>query len=132
MTPSRREVLRAAGLAAGALGATGLVGCSSPEQTKTTGPTEVLAADIPVGSGKILEGTNFVVTQPTKGNYCAFVRACPHAGCDVSQVKEAEIICTCHDSHFSITDGSRISGPAEAGLGEAKATLSGSNVKVSG
>ena len=129
MSPTRREVLRAAGLAAGAVGTTSLVGCSQPEE-KAAGPAQVAAADIPVGSGLILEGTNYVVTQPTKGTYCAFVRTCPHAGCDVSKVVDSEIICTCHDSRFSVTDGSRISGPAEAGLGKATAKASGDQVAV--
>ncbi|GAA1388273.1 Rieske (2Fe-2S) protein [Luteococcus peritonei] len=130
MTPAtRRDLLRTGGLAAAGVGATALVGCSAPEK-KTTGPAEVAAADVPVGSGKILEGTNYVVTQPTKGSFCAFVRACPHAGCDVSKVVESEIICTCHDSRFSISDGSRLSGPATAGLGKATAKASGDKVSI--
>ncbi|MEL4357283.1 MULTISPECIES: Rieske (2Fe-2S) protein [unclassified Luteococcus] len=131
MSPSRRDVLKTAGLAAGAAtGAGALVGCSKPEEVKA-GPTSVKAADVPVGGAKIIEDSNFVVSQPTAGQYKAFTRLCPHAGCKVSQVEKAEIVCTCHNSRFSAADGSRLSGPATAGLGKATATLAGDTVNVS-
>ncbi|HIW29817.1 MAG TPA: Rieske (2Fe-2S) protein [Candidatus Luteococcus avicola] len=130
MTPaSRRTLLKTGGLAAAGIGAASVAGCSSPEKI-SGGATSVAAADIPLGSGKVLEGTNYVVTQPTQGKFCAFVRTCPHAGCAVQKVQEAEIICTCHDSRFSIADGSYLSGPAKAPLGAANATLSGDTVNV--
>ena len=89
MTPaSRRTLLKASGLAAAGIGTTALTGCSSPEEKVTEGPTSIKAADVPVGSGKIIEGTNFVVTQPTAGNYCAFTRLCHHAACNVTQVEK--------------------------------------------
>ncbi|MEL4504096.1 Rieske (2Fe-2S) protein [Luteococcus sp. H138] len=131
MTPSRRDVLKTAGLAAGAAaGAGALSGCSKPEEVKA-GPTSVKAAEVPVGSAKIIEDSNFVVSQPTAGEYKAFTRLCPHAGCKVSQVEKAEIVCTCHNSRFSAADGSRLSGPAAAGLGKATAKLEGDTVNVS-
>lgn len=132
MSPTRRDVLKTAGLAAGAAsGVAGLAGCSSPEH-KTTGPAEVKASEVPVGSAKIIEGSNFVVSQPTAGEFKAFTRMCPHAGCDVEKVEKAELICPCHDSRFSAADGSVLSGPAQAGLGKAVATVEGDTIKVSG
>ncbi|WP_420175704.1 Rieske (2Fe-2S) protein [Luteococcus sp. OSA5] len=132
MSPSRRDVLKTAGLAAGAAaGAGALAGCSSPEQVQA-GPAEIKTADVPVGSAKIIEDSNFVVSQPTAGEYKAFTRMCPHAGCNVSKVEKAEIICTCHDSRFSAADGSKLSGPATGGLGQAVAKVEGDTVKVSG
>lgn len=131
MTPaSRRLLLKTGGLAAAGIGAASVAGCSTPEKIEG-GPTSVPVADVPVGSGKILEGTNYVVTQPTAGKFCAFVRTCPHAGCAVQKVQEAEIVCTCHDSRFSIEDGSCISGPARAPLGAATAKVDGSTLNVS-
>lgn len=129
MSPSRREVLKTAGIAVAGVGAAGVAGCSSPEKI-SNGPAEVAAADVPVGSAKIIEGSNYVVSQPTAGKYCAFVRVCPHAGCHVTEVKQADIICTCHDSHFSIEDGACTKGPAKAPLGKANFSLEGSTIKV--
>lgn len=132
MSPSRREVLKTAGLAAGAAaGAGALTGCSKPEEVKT-GPASVKAAEVPVGSAKIIDDSNFVVTQPKAGEYKAFTRLCPHAGCKVSQVEKAEIVCTCHNSRFSVADGTAVSGPAAgAALGKATAKLEGDTVNVS-
>ncbi|GAB2481360.1 hypothetical protein GCM10027030_14240 [Luteococcus sediminum] len=132
MSPTRRDVLKTAGLAAGAAsGAVGVAGCSSPEE-KTAGPAEVPASEVPVGSAKIIEGSNFVVSQPTAGEFKAFTRMCPHAGCDVTRVEKSEIVCTCHNSRFSAADGSVLGGPAQGGLGRAVATVEGDTVRVSG
>ena len=132
MTPaSRRTLLKASGLAAAGIGTTALTGCSSPEEKVTAGPTSIKAADVPVGSGKIIEGTNFVVTQPTAGNYCAFTRLCHHAACNVTQVEKDTILCPCHGSRFSIEDGSVTKGPAVQGLSKATAKVSGDTINVS-
>ena len=131
MSPYRRDVLKSVGLAAGAAaGAGSLTACSAPEEVKA-GPATVKASEVPVGGAKILEDSNFVVSQPTAGQYKAFTRLCPHAGCNVSEVEKAEIICVCHNSRFSAADGSRLSGPATSGLGPATAKLDGDMVNVS-
>ncbi|ROR55632.1 secreted protein [Luteococcus japonicus] len=130
MSPSRRDVLKTAGLAAGAAATTGAVtGCSSPEEIKA-GPASIKAADVPVGSATVLQDSNYVVAQPEPGQYKAFSRMCPHAGCKVDKVEKAEIVCTCHDARFSAADGARLSGPAETGLTAAKATLAGDTITV--
>ncbi|MGO4956396.1 Rieske (2Fe-2S) protein [Luteococcus sp. Sow4_B9] len=131
MSPTRREVIKSAGLAAGAMTAVGcLSGCSSPEVIEE-GPAEVDVASIPVGSALVVEGTGFVVSQPTAGEYKAFRRTCPHAACDVSKVEKAEIICTCHNARFAAADGARLSGPAETGLTEVTTTLDGTTLTIS-
>lgn len=131
MSPTRRDVLKTAGMAAGAAATTGAVtGCSKPEEVKT-GPASIKAADVPVGGAAIIEESNFVVAQPKAGEYKAYTRLCPHAGCKVSKVEKAEIVCTCHNSRFSAADGARLSGPATAGLGPATAKLDGDTVNVS-
>ena len=121
MSPTRREILRTAGGVA-ALATTGAVtGCSTYQ-----------AADVPVGGGTVIDGTNFVVTQPTKGTYKGFVRVCPHAGCQVDEVRDGSLLCPCHGSEFDITDGHVTKGPATAGLGKAKVTEKGGTLSVSG
>ncbi|MEL4504095.1 Rieske (2Fe-2S) protein [Luteococcus sp. H138] len=131
MNPSRRDVLKTAGVAAGAAtGACGLSACSSPEKVQQ-GPAEIKAAEVPVGGATIIENSAYVVSQPTAGQFRAFNRTCPHASCDVSKVEKAEIICTCHHARFAAADGAVLHGPATTGLTAAVATLEGDTVKVS-
>ena len=58
----------------------------------------------------------WVVTQPQADQYVGLSAVCPHQGCLVSQVTNQKIICPCHGSQFSITDGAVIQGPAQTGL----------------
>jgi Rieske Fe-S protein len=90
----------------------------------------VLAAEVPVGGGKILADANYLVTQPVSGQYKAFTKLCPHALCPVSSITDGEILCHCHGSKFSIRDGSVIKGPASKGLGDAKVSLEGTTLTV--
>ncbi|MGV1028265.1 MAG: ubiquinol-cytochrome c reductase iron-sulfur subunit [Dermatophilaceae bacterium] len=85
---------------------------------------QVSPSDVPVGGGKILPDAYYVVTQPTAGQYRAFTKLCPHAGCPVSEIVNSRIHCPCHGSEFSVEDGSVITGPATQGLGRAKVELS--------
>ncbi|HSN42456.1 MAG TPA: Rieske (2Fe-2S) protein [Propionibacteriaceae bacterium] len=124
MTPSRRVVLKAAGIAA-ALAATG---CSEPENVQG-GAVTITASLVPVGSGYIIPDSNYVVTQPEAGTFVAFSRVCTHSGCPVSQVS-TEIVCNCHNSRFSIKDGSVLGGPATAPLGSATVTQNGDQLTV--
>lgn len=74
----------------------------------------VESSKVPVGGGIKVESSAGVlmVVQPTKGKFSAFSAICTHAGCEVSRATAQAIICTCHDSSFSTTDGDVISGPA--------------------
>lgn len=132
----RRDLLRAAGLAALAVGTgAGLSACGTTPTKSTVGggsSVTVAKADVPVGSAFIPATGRFVVAQPTAGEFKAFVKACPHAGCDVSKVAGAEIICECHGSTFSAQDGSLIQGPATRGLSAATVKEAGDNLEVSG
>jgi Rieske Fe-S protein len=91
----------------------------------------VKVADVPVGGGVIMQTASFVVTQPTAGTFKAFSSVCTHEGCPVSQIAGGAIICTCHNSRFSVADGSVISGPARRALAAAKVTRSGDSLVVS-
>ena len=91
----------------------------------------VKKADVPVGGGVIMRTGDFVVTQPTAGSFKAFSTVCTHEGCPVSAISNGQIICTCHNSHFSVKDGSVISGPARRALAAATVTQSGDSLVVS-
>ena len=102
----------------------------SSESSGSSGPATVAAADVPVGGGTILTAEMVVVTQPTKGEFKAFSAICTHQGCPVGSVTGGEIVCPCHSSHFSISDGSPVSGPAPSPLPAKTVTVEGGQVSV--
>ena len=95
------------------------------------GPS-VATAKVPVGGGVVLQDADYVVTQPTKGTYKAFSKICTHQGCPVAAVQNGVIHCECHGSDFSIKDGSVVNPPAQSPLAEAKVTVVGKNVVITG
>jgi nitrite reductase/ring-hydroxylating ferredoxin subunit len=78
----------------------------------------VESSKVPVGGGLKVSSSAGVlmIVQPTKGNFSAFSAICTHAGCEVSRATASAIICTCHDSEFSTSDGARLAGPASRPL----------------
>ncbi len=105
---------------------------TSPSSAGGAGGGDIATADVPVGGGKILDNPAVVVTQPTAGSFKAFSSICTHAGCAVSDVQQGNIICPCHGSVFSATDGSVIQGPAQAPLAAVPITVNGSTITISG
>lgn len=103
---------------------------ASASSAAPAGPS-VPAADVPVGGGAIMQDGDYVVTQPEKGTYKAFSKICTHQRCPVSEIDDKGILCKCHNSVFSISDGSPQSGPAKTPLAPAKAVLSGDKIVVS-
>jgi Rieske Fe-S protein len=103
---------------------------SKSAATTPSGPS-VAESSVPEGSGVIMSDADYVVTQPSKGEFKAFSKICTHQGCVVADVSTT-IDCMCHGSRFSITDGSVVNGPANAPLAESKTTVSGGNVYVEG
>jgi Rieske Fe-S protein len=158
--PARRTVVAAAGAAglsvaltacggsdddsssssssAGAAGSTGSTGSSPAGSTGGTGGGDNAAAgaalaataDIPEGGGKVFDSEKVVVTQPTAGTYKAFSAVCTHAGCAVKSISDGVINCPCHNSNFSITDGSVKSGPARKPLPEVSIKVSGDSITL--
>ncbi|MFW0786487.1 Rieske (2Fe-2S) protein [Gordonia sp. CPCC 206044] len=119
----RRRVLGGAVVAVA--GAATLAACGSDDDsTSSTGTATTsggqgaasgalaATADVPVGGGVVNESAKTVVTQPAAGQYKAFSAVCTHKGCLVSDVTDGNIICPCHGSEFSATDGSVTAGPA--------------------
>ncbi|MFI2508084.1 Rieske (2Fe-2S) protein [Streptomyces sp. NPDC018972] len=87
-------------------------------------------ADIPEGGGKVFADRKVVVTQPTAGEFKAFSATCTHQGCAVKSVADGVINCPCHNSNFSISDGSVRSGPATKPLPAVEITVSGDSITL--
>jgi Rieske Fe-S protein len=109
-------------------GSSGPAGDASekPDSDGGGGVVLVAKADVPEGGG-VIKG-KYVITQPESGTYKAFSKVCTHQGCDVSKVDAGVIICTCHNSEFSILDGSPQNGPANRALPEQKVKVDGDNI----
>ncbi|MGC3001574.1 Rieske (2Fe-2S) protein [Streptomyces sp. G35A] len=87
-------------------------------------------ADIPEGGGKVFADRKVVVTQPAAGEFKAFSATCTHQGCAVKSVAGGVINCPCHNSNFSIADGSVKSGPATKPLPSVPITVSGDSITL--
>jgi Rieske Fe-S protein len=110
-------------------GSTSSGSMSSPSGGASTGGTVLgLAADVPVGGGKVYTTAQVVVTQPVMGQYKAFSAICTHVGCLCNQVAGGTINCPCHGAKFKITDGSVVAGPATAPLAGASVTVTDGKV----
>ncbi|NBM16427.1 Rieske (2Fe-2S) protein [Streptomyces sp. GC420] len=86
-------------------------------------------ADIPEGGGKLLDSEGVVITQPKAGEFKAFSSKCTHQGCSVVGVTDGSIVCPCHNSKFSVTDGSVQAGPATQPLPAVSITVEGDVIK---
>lgn len=133
MSLTRRQTMSAA-IAAG-VGTPWVAGCGSEEQADVQpaadAGTELGAvSEVPEGGGHIFSDARVVVTQPEKGTFKAFDATCPHQRCQVSQVTET-IDCRCHNSAFSLEDGSVVSGPATTGLTPVEISVDGDTLTVS-
>ncbi|MEV6027539.1 Rieske (2Fe-2S) protein [Streptomyces sp. NPDC052036] len=87
-------------------------------------------SDIPEGGGKVFADQGVVVTQPSAGTFKAFSSKCTHQGCAVKDIADGVIVCPCHNSQFSATDGSVKKGPATQALPAAKITVSGDEITL--
>ncbi len=103
---------------------------SAPSSSAPAGGGSVLGpvSDVPVGGGKVFTDAKVVVTQPTAGQYKGFSAVCTHQGNPIGSVENGQIICPFHQSHFSITDGSPVSGPAQTALPAVNVKVEGTNI----
>ncbi|MGW8748263.1 Rieske (2Fe-2S) protein [Streptomyces sp. NPDC055794] len=125
--PTRRTALVSAGAAAFA------VGCGSGDSgdAETSPGQELTTTDgIPVRGGRVLAEQKIVVTQPEPGDFRAFSAVCTHQGCIVSDVRDGTIDCACHNSRFSVADGSVEQGPATEPLPGKRITVEGNSVRL--
>ena len=91
----------------------------------TPGANIVAVAEVPVGSGVVVDGT--LVTQPTAGVFKGFIARCTHAGCALSKVVDGALACPCHGSSFGL-DGQVLRGPAEQALRTRAVSVRGSEI----
>ncbi|WBC16932.1 Rieske (2Fe-2S) protein [Micromonospora sp. WMMA1998] len=150
VTQTRRTLLAGAG-AVGA--AVVLAGCGDDDATPGLAPTSggppgatatgdagggdrdssaplARTTDIPVGGGAIYASKGVVITQPEAGQFKAFDPICTHQGCPVSNVDGGTINCTCHNSRFSISDGSVKQGPATKPLAAKEIKVTGDQITL--
>jgi nitrite reductase/ring-hydroxylating ferredoxin subunit len=81
-------------------------------------PTMTVArvGEIPVGGVKLFEyphvGEQCILVRVDEEAYVAYSQKCTHLSCAVyySQ-KSKDLVCPCHEGHFSIRDGSVLQGP---------------------
>ncbi|WP_086767803.1 Rieske (2Fe-2S) protein [Streptomyces bobili] len=150
--PARRTVVAAAGVAglavaltacggsdddsSGSADASGSAGASGGSASASTGggaaagAALTTTADIPEGGGKVFEDQKVVVVQPTAGEFKAYSAVCTHSGCAVKSIADGVINCPCHNSNFSVTDGSVKSGPATKPLPAVQITVSGDSITL--
>ena len=131
---SRRESLKAAGVAV--VGAAGLGACGSSTGDAPSGAASaaggvIAAADVPVGGGKVFDDVKVVVTQPTQGDFKAFSAICTHQGCTVNGVANGVITCPCHGSTFDIATGEVKQGPATKPLPPKSVSVGADGITVS-
>ena len=90
----------------------------------------VAAADIPVGGGVVLSEADYVITQPTAGDFRAFSKFCTHKQCPLASVGGGTINCMCHGGRYSMVDGSVQAGPPPKSLPPAEVSVKGGWVVV--
>ncbi|MEV3889199.1 Rieske (2Fe-2S) protein [Streptomyces griseoincarnatus] len=148
--PARRTVVAAAGAAGLAVA---LTACGGSDNGATAAPAEsggaaddaangggsggsaggtplASTADIPEGGGKVFADQRVVVVQPSAGEFKAYSATCTHQGCAVKSVSDGLINCPCHNSNFSVTDGSVSSGPATKPLPEVRIAVDGDSITL--
>ncbi|GAA4148059.1 Rieske (2Fe-2S) protein [Actinospica acidiphila] len=148
--PARRTVVAAAGAAGLAVA---LTACGGSDDGATAAPAEsggaaddaangggsggsaggtplASTADIPEGGGKVFADQRVVVVQPSAGEFKAYSATCTHQGCAVKSVSDGLINCPCHNSNFSVTDGSVSSGPATKPLPEVRIAVDGDSITL--
>ncbi|CDQ43684.1 Ferredoxin subunit of nitrite reductase or a ring-hydroxylating dioxygenase [Mycolicibacterium neoaurum] len=132
MTLGRRQMLVGSTMAVGALGAAAACGSGDTPSAAPQAPSEsaentelAKTADVPVGSALVVD--DVVLTQAQPGQIRGFSTVCPHAGCAVSKVTGAELICPCHGSSFGL-DGAVITGPARGPLTPVDVVVRGDSV----
>ena len=84
--------------------------------------------DVPVGSAVIVD--DFIIAQPSAGEYKAYSTLCPHANQHIDEVQGDKVRCPGHGSMFSISDGAVLNGPARDPLTEAQVTANGDTLTV--
>lgn len=122
---SRRQSLTVGAVAAGALFVeTVMTGCEKDTVKSSDASYELDISTVPilaVEGGAVLKqlgelngGKPVVIIRSSEKVFNVFSSVCTHQGCQVvaPDAPGAPIICNCHNTKFSSTDGSVITGPA--------------------
>ena len=127
---SRRRVLVTGSVVVAAVAVTAACGSSGDSGGGGGGGAggTIPTSSVPVGGGEILTEQKVVITQPLAGTFKAFTAVCTHQGCLVGRVSDGEIVCPCHGSTYSISDGSVTGGPAPSPLKEVPIAVSGDTI----
>lgn len=120
--PASARQAAASGGGGSAAASGGAAGSAAPANELAT------TAEVPVGGGKIINGSNIVITQPAAGTFKGFSAVCTHQGCIVAAIANGTIDCPCHGSKFSIKDGSVVNGPAPSPLPAVAITVQGTSI----
>jgi len=72
--------------------------------------------EIPVGGVKLFQypqaGEQCILVRTGEDAYVAYSQKCTHLSCSVFYSQESrDLVCPCHEGHFSIRDGSVLQGP---------------------
>ncbi|MEL6051585.1 Rieske (2Fe-2S) protein [Corynebacterium rouxii] len=89
---------------------------------------EIAVREVPVGSAVIVG--DFILTQPTAGEYKAYSAVCTHQRAKITKVDGSHVICPAHGSIFDITDGSVVSGLARDPLKTATVNVAGDTATI--
>lgn len=89
---------------------------------------EIAVREVPVGSAVIVG--DFILTQPTAGEYKAYSAVCTHQRAKITKVDGSHVICPAHGSIFDITDGSVVSGLARDPLKTATVNIAGDTATI--
>lgn len=94
------------------------IAAAATPSPSASGQPLIAANRVPVGSGVQVASSAgpLLVIQPTAGVFRAFSATCTHAGCEVTEISSTQMVCTCHNSVFSTTDGRVTEGPARRAL----------------
>ena len=105
-------------------------GTTASEPEAAPGESLTTTAEVPVGSGVILEDAKVVVTQPTEGEFVGFGIACTHQGCAVQEISPDGIGCPCHGSVFDVGTGEPTKGPASSPLSRVELVVEGDEITL--
>lgn len=130
---TRREFVRSATLAAGAVGvaACGGDGGTGPGATPVTLRVALPAVGETVNVAGGQNGQGIAVTRLAAASVVAVSRRCTHQGCTVGLPPSplANMTCPCHGSVFTVS-GAVVNGPAPATLLTYSATIDTANAEV--
>lgn len=110
----------------------------TPSGSQSAGATLARTSDVEVGGAVFLaeeesggvSSAGVVITQPAAGEFHAFDRTCTHQMCPVTDIRNGQIHCDCHQSFYSMTTGDNESGPAPSPLTELEITVENDTISL--